>query len=388
MDIVSVLAGVVAAQNASLAAYIIIKRRQRKHRAYWDVVRSQRCRNAYRNKVESRSAESFEERVERWTEADYRQKFRFKRTEIERLIEVLDVESCRYRNRYKPSPFKAMCILLWRLGNQSTLSSGVETFDRGRTYLSLVSNDLAKHLSERYKGLLDWDARRLTLDYLKACARQLEARGCNKGVWGFIDGTFIETARPGEHQVFSQRELYSGHKKKHGIQFQGITTPDGMLSIAGPYRGNVGDMKMLVRSKLDDKLRAIISHLPEEEKLWLYGDKGYYAGSWCVYGAAKRARGQRRLADEPFYSNVEMSRYRIEVEHAFGHVVNTFKFVDGGKKLRVGLTPVAAWYRVAVLLVNCLTCMRDGGNQTNIAFEIRPPTLDEYLRSVNERVDL
>ena len=39
--------------------------------------------------------------------------------------------------------------------------------------------------------------------------------------------------------------------------------------------------------------------------------------------------------------------------------------------------PVAALYEIALLLSNCLTCLR--GNQVSERYNIRPPTLEEYL---------
>ena len=43
-------------------------------------------------------------------------------------------------------------------------------------------------------------------------------------VWGFIDGT---TCRP----LYHQRLLYSGHKRRHGIKFQLVVTPDGLIAL-------------------------------------------------------------------------------------------------------------------------------------------------------------
>jgi len=139
-------------------------------------------------------------------------------------------------------------------------------------------------------------------------------------VWGFIDGTFVEVARPGDGQIFDQQEIYNGHKKGHGLMYQGLSTPDGLISSPiGPYEGRINDVNMLEQSGLKQKLRSVMGHLPAAERRYLYGDKGYFAGYYGVIGAVKARRG-KALGESDWYANVFMSTYRVEIEHAFGTV--------------------------------------------------------------------
>jgi hypothetical protein len=73
-----------------------------------------------------------------------------------------------------------------------------------------------------------WATRRLE-SY--AAAVQAKSKGAMSTVVAFIDGTFRRTCRPSSHQ----RQAYSGHKRAHGLKFQGLLTPDGLVwNLFGP----------------------------------------------------------------------------------------------------------------------------------------------------------
>ena len=56
--------------------------------------------------------------------------------------------------------------------------------------------------------------------------------GLAQSVWGIIDDTLRKTCRP---SLF-QKLLYRGHKRSHGIKFQSVLLPDGLLftCMSGP----------------------------------------------------------------------------------------------------------------------------------------------------------
>ena len=69
---------------------------------------------------------------------------------------------------------------------------------------------------------------------------------------------------------------------------------------------------------------------------------------------------------------------RMSVEHCFGLTQNLW--LKNGFELssKIGESPVACYFRVAVLLLNCYTCLR--GNQVGRKFVITPPKLGQYLQ--------
>ena len=76
--------------------------------------------------------------------------------------------------------------------------------------------------------------------------------------------------------------------------------------------------------------------------------------------------------------NEAMSALRISVEWLFGDVINSFKFLDFKKNLKIGLSSVGKMYAVCALLRNAITCLY--GNNTSDYFGIEPPTLEQYFQ--------
>ena len=71
--------------------------------------------------------------------------------------------------------------------------------------------------------------------------------------------------------------------------------------------------------------------------------------------------------------NKGMSAVRSSVEWLFGDVVNSFKFLDFKKNLKLMLSSIGKMYVVSVLLRNALTCLY--GNETSDYFDLSPPSL-------------
>lgn len=97
--------------------------------------------------------------------------------------------------------------------------------------MSSVFNDVVCHVAERFQEFMRWDDGRLTMDTLRRYCEAVD----EEIIWGFIDGTAIHISRPAEQQ----RIFYSGHKHHHAFKYQGIVTPDGLISsLAGPVEGS------------------------------------------------------------------------------------------------------------------------------------------------------
>lgn len=76
-----------------------------------------------------------------------------------------------------------------------------------------------------------------------------------------------------------------------------------------------------------------------------------------------------------------MSKMRIAVENAFGLTQNLWTKNAFKETLKIGEGPVDSFYKVAILLTNCYTCIR--GNQIGARFLCKPPTLRQYLSAIN-----
>jgi hypothetical protein len=245
-------------------------------------------------------------------------------------------------------------------------------FGRSNSWCSIVFTSVLDYLRDRYAELIVWDPHRLTLQQLQQYAEIISKAGGPDNVWGFVDGTNCGIARP----IEGQEDYYSGYKKHHSIKFEGIVTPDGLIShLGGPRHGPIGDWKLWMESGMPEILAELFDGVSDMEKLWLYGDRAY-SNSNGVIGAISRI-GDRLLTREEREHNVAMSQYRISVEWSFGKVVNLWGHCAFAKGLRVGLQAVGTMYVVAVLLTNVHSCLY--GCQVAQYFNTKSPSLEDYL---------
>lgn len=143
-----------------------------------------------------------------------------------------------FHSRIKPSVEFALCLILYHLSFPTTLAWMAYEFGKSPTFVSLVVNDTLKHLECQYWPLLEWNPL-IDYDQIAAFASHLSEHCSGDFIWGFIDGMFKPFCRPTEGQCLH----YSSYKKSHGLKFQVITTPDGMIShLSGPWLGPDNDL--------------------------------------------------------------------------------------------------------------------------------------------------
>ncbi|RPA94895.1 hypothetical protein L873DRAFT_1699950, partial [Choiromyces venosus 120613-1] len=301
---------------------------------------------------------------------------RFTKTEIRRLVQLFQLDSLRgggWRYGYQLHLEEAICILLFRLSSGQQLKDLLKIFGTSRARLSTIFNDIVLWLLRRYSKKLKWDENHLSRAKLIEYARAFKDTTRLSGIWGFVDGTMRPFCRPGYHQ----QTFYSGFKKAHGTKFQSIVTCDGLLSsLARPFPAPVGDWILWERSGVADQLGKIMGL--GDEALYIYGDAAYLP-AFGIMGPFRRD-GMTPAEEEV---NVVMSGHRIVVEWRFAHIVNYWSFAVFKRGLKLHLSPVAAYYIIAVLLTNCHTCLR-GGNQTSENFRMDPPSAEEYLYLVDQ----
>jgi hypothetical protein len=170
--------------------------------------------------------------------------------------------------------------------------------------------------------------------------------------------------------------FYSGHNKLHGMVFQAITTPDGLVSsLFGPFISRSNDWGVYKDSRVAHRLHRMMPAGGNRQMLYLYGDPAYHLSHGVIspYGPRKQISQRKRRF------NKDLSSHRIAVEHSFGQIFRLWTSLSFKQGLKVGNQAVAAFFVVAVLLSNCHTCL-NGGNQTSMKYHLHPPTLTEYLR--------
>ena len=249
----------------------------------------------------------------------------------------------------------------------------ISTFARPIPELCMITNTVLDWIYNVHGfRLTSWNQRFLSpanlQEYPNAIARQGSPLS---NCCGLIDGTVRPICRPGENQ----RIVYNGHKRVHALKSQSVALPNGLIAnLYGPVEGRRHDAGMLKDSGLLNDLQRV-AFSPTGDILCLYGDP--------AYPLSPHLMAPFRLEEVPvFTANMEafneaMSSVRVSVEWLFGDVLNSFKFLDFKKNLKLGLSAIGKHYVVAALFRNILTCLY--GNTASTFFQLDPPTVQDYL---------
>ncbi|CAM9357653.1 unnamed protein product [Chrysoparadoxa australica] len=159
--------------------------------------------------------------------------------------------------------------------------------------------------------------------------------GSLTNVWGFIDGTIREISRLTE----GQREVYNGWKRLHGLKYQSITTPDGILRECwGPMLARRHDAHMLYESGLLDVLDDNFNDAANKRPWALYGDPAYPETPWLMVGF--------RVRHEAAF-NKRMNKCRVSVEWRFRKVIANWAYADFVKKQKLLECPTGSARQLA-----------------------------------------
>ncbi len=172
--------------------------------------------------------------LERVAEDDCRAQFRFKKEDMGRLLNALQIpDKVICPNGTIADGMEALCIMLRRMAYPCRLGDIVPLFGRSAPEHSLITSEVIEHISNRFGNLLSsLDQPWLTPARLQSYADAVYAKSMAlNNCWGFIDGTLRPVCRP----IEGQRVMYSGHKRVHGLKFQAVSAADGMIAhLYGP----------------------------------------------------------------------------------------------------------------------------------------------------------
>jgi hypothetical protein len=256
--------------------------------------------------------------------------FRFSVEEIQRLSPLLHLQEMPLRQRLIAELDLILAVLLARLSFPGRWAPLCDIFRRSQSWLSTVFNDTVVFLAGRFARMLQWHPQ-LTYTRLEAMATAVEAQGGGPGIWGFVDGTFRGFCRPQGQD--NQRRVYCGHKRAHGVNWQAIVTPDGLVvSLVGPFPGPTNDWTMWRVSGCEEALRQLCIG---RQILRVYGDPAYANtfGTLCPF---EHPQGRHWLPPNEREYNARLLSVRIAVENAFGHTQQLWTYTAFSKGLKAG----------------------------------------------------
>ena len=301
-----------------------------------------------------------------WTEADCILRFRFTLPEIERICAAMNLPQHIVVNRVRVTRAFGMAMLMRKLAWPARLTDIAPEFGLDTSSTGRIINEMATMLMTLYRDHLDlWPG--LDPDRIHQCAAAIsDFSPAVIDIWGFVDGTARLIARP----RVNQRPNYSGYKRNHAHNFQGVVTPDGLIvSCMGPFVGSKNDLNMLDETELERTLEPLVKQ--PGRTLLLYGDL-IYKGHPLVMSGFQAASNVGEIEYNKF-----MSGLRVYIETAFGQVTKLWSGNDLKRVQKTGLSPTAAYYLSAVLLTNVHTCMHP--EDVNVPWLLQPPTVEEYL---------
>jgi len=278
--------------------------------------------------------------IENYSTEHFYSFFRFDKPEFINLTQFI------FRNSNKPIylgngsklyPDESMMILLRRFSYPNRLCELQHFFHKSTTTLSRCVKQMVQFLITSFINTNHLGNYNIQLQQLSSL---IQRNGCPlSNIFAFIDGTMIEICRPSNNQ----RPFYSGHYREHGLKFQSIILPNGMIFIFGPWPGSRHDLFLLRDSRIREQLYDTGRFRANNTNYYIYADSGYYENEFILTGfkSTELSNNPQERARQVTFNTV-MSKYRIIVEWGFGKIVNLFAFLDFKKNLK----PIASSRRL------------------------------------------
>ena len=288
--------------------------------------------------------------------------FRFSFAELRRLANVLQLPEIIETDQIdKVCRVEAMAMVCRRLAEPVRLGTMANEFGRSPSSMSRMINTTINFIFELHKDLIFFNEKIATARF-ETYADAVRSKGATLHcVWAFIDGTKQYICRPsprcsGQIPHWNlQRSVYNGSPRRHCLNYQGITTPDGLLiSMFGPFESRRHDSTMLSLSGMLEVLRSLFSF---EGKL-IYGDSAYGCSDLVCCPFTQAEPGSREAN-----FNSAMSSVRESVEWSFGRLKTLWPPVAYDKKQKVRQFTIGRRFLLAALLTNFHCCLQPNGNQ-------------------------
>ena len=323
-----------------------------------------------------------------FSQDDVHQLFGFRtRDDLRLIMDALEVPArIRTKNRYVYPGESAFLVMLARLRDGRRWSQWESVFRRDSTHLSEINAHMihwlyTTHASPRLERIA-WTRNRMPT-YAAAiaakcreCVAEEHHASVPYDIWAFIDGTVRPTSKPSAAAfpgLNLQAELYSGHKRYHGIKYQALHTPDGLCChMYGGIGARRHDTTLLRLSGILEELRNLLL-VPGRMVYRIMGDPAYPRMLFILTGF----KGPNVTPTEARF-NTMMSRVRIAVEWGFKHINCRWEFLNKKATQKLLEAPLRKQYMCAAFLSNLITCV-GGGNQTSAFFNCAPPTVAQYL---------
>lgn len=160
----------------------------------------------------------------------------------------------------------------------------------------------------------------------------------------------------------------------HGLRYQGVVCPNGIIEqLYGPVEGIRHDARVLNESELLEQLESsgfFDEHT--ENTYYLYGDPAYPLHPHLIRPHLGRNSTPAQVEFNRSYSSV-----RISVEHSFSLITQVWTALDFKRQEKILLTNVGKRFKLAAVLTNIRTILRQKNKISTYFDDFPTPTLDE-----------
>ena len=286
--------------------------------------------------------------IDRLTDADAILDFRFDVYGIRKLSVVLGLPTVIITASHdRAHNVEALAIVLNRLCFPRRFYDMMKTFGRSRESLCHIFLHTINLLYAKWKDLLFFNLTLVQRNMERFCNAIAEKGSPLGNVYGFIDGTKLQSCRISAKgdDLNLQKQVYSGHKRIHCLNYQAVSAPDGIcIHFWGPIEGRRHDSTMLRRSKL-------FEYLAQHPELFLlkfiYGDPAYGITKFILsgYKGVNITQAMKEF-------NKLMSRVRQSVEWNFKIMKSLWAFITFKNLSKIRRSPVGKIVSIAMLLTN------------------------------------
>ena len=167
--------------------------------------------------------------LEDMDDAECKAEFRFHKEDTPVLAEVLGLpETFTCSQGSVTNGIEGLCVMLKRFSYPCRYSGLIPRFGHRVPVMSMICNTVVDfvynlhghRITEYNHNLLDSASLQVYADAVFAKGAALD------NCFGFVHGTVRPICRPGE----MQRAVYNGHKRVHGLKFQSVALPNGLIA--------------------------------------------------------------------------------------------------------------------------------------------------------------
>lgn len=167
-------------------------------------------------------------------EAECKADFRVEKHDLPLLADALQIPPVfRCNQGTICDGMEGLCVLLKRFAYPCRYSDMIPIFGRPVPEISMISNEVMDWMYENHgHRVTEWNHTILNAAALQKYADAVSNKGAAlDNCFGFVDGTVRPICRPDQNQ----RIVYNGHKRVHGLKFQSVVLPNGIIAnLYGP----------------------------------------------------------------------------------------------------------------------------------------------------------